>query len=252
MTSTDRFSGPTARFSPEMTSSGRLGTAAAAERARLPLSAARRAFAPSPFAAHLELLLKEESSAAKGAGSPGLRRADPLGARADGDTDVAAADASDPARAEGSDSDGEVGDEGGPSASDDGGPSASDDGAVGRDATLDPMMQLLGALAPRATAPNASARPEPAAQPDVRAPVEQLMARLVRRVAWSGNGRSGVARLELGAGELEGATVVIHADDGVVRVALDAPPGVDLAAWKARISERLARRGLQVEAVEVG
>jgi hypothetical protein len=77
------------------------------------------------------------------------------------------------------------------------------------------------------------------------------MARLVRRVAWSGNGRQGVARLELGAGELDGATLTIHADDGVVRVALDLPPGMDRGVWKERISQRLGMRGLQVAAVDV-
>ena len=77
------------------------------------------------------------------------------------------------------------------------------------------------------------------------------MAKLVRRIAWSGNARTGLARLELGAGELEGATLTIHAEDGVVRVALDLPPGVDGAAWKDRIRERLGARGLQVETVDV-
>ena len=77
------------------------------------------------------------------------------------------------------------------------------------------------------------------------------MAKLVRRIAWSGNARNGSARLELGAGVLEGATLTIHADDGVVRVAVDLPPGVDRAAWKERISGRLGARGLQVEAIDV-
>jgi hypothetical protein len=91
----------------------------------------------------------------------------------------------------------------------------------------------------------------PAGPSDAHAPVEQLMGKLVRRIAWSGNARTGMARLELGAGELEGATLTIQADDGVVRVALDLPPGVDRGAWKERISGRLGARGLQVEAVDV-
>jgi hypothetical protein len=73
----------------------------------------------------------------------------------------------------------------------------------------------------------------------------------VRRIAWSGNARSGSARLELGAGELEGATLTIHADDGIVRVAIELPPGVDGAAWKERISGRLGALGLQVETIDV-
>ena len=127
-----------------------------------------------------------------------------------------------------------------------------DEAPVGPEATLDPMVQVLGSLAPRALPASASARPpEPAAPLDARAPLEQLMTRLVRRVAWSGNARSGVARLELGAGELAGATLTIQADDGVVRVALDLPPGADGAAWRERISGRLGARGLQVESIEV-
>ena len=125
--------------------------------------------------------------------------------------------------------------------------SASDALAVGRDATIDPIVRILVTLAAR----GAAVVPEAAPRPDVRAPLEHLMTRLVRRIAWSGNARTGSARLELGAGELEGATLTIHADDGVVRVALELPPGVDRAAWKERIMGRLGARGLQVEAVDV-
>jgi len=126
--------------------------------------------------------------------------------------------------------------------------SESDAFGVGRDATIDPIVPILVSLAARGSTPV----PEAAARPEVRVPLEHLMARLVRRIAWSGNARTGSARLELGAGELEGATLTIHADDGVVRVALELPPGVDRAAWKERISGRLGARGLQVEEVEVG
>jgi hypothetical protein len=124
---------------------------------------------------------------------------------------------------------------------------ASDTPAVGCEAPIDPMVPILVSLAAR----GAPAPAEAAARPDVRAPLDHLMARLVRRIAWSGNARTGSARLEFGAGELEGATLTIHADDGLVRVALELPPGMDHAAWKERISRRLGARGLQVEAVEV-
>ena len=125
--------------------------------------------------------------------------------------------------------------------------SASDARGVGRDATIDPIVPILVSLAARGASP----AHEAAARPEVRAPHEHLMARLVRRIAWSGNARTGSARLEFGAGELEGATLTVHADDGVVRVALELPPGVDRAAWKERISGRLGARGLQVEEVDV-
>jgi hypothetical protein len=125
--------------------------------------------------------------------------------------------------------------------------SASDALDVGREATIDPIVPMLVSLAARGT-PVAQEAP---LRPDARAPFEQLMARLVRRIAWSGNARSGSARLELGAGELEGATLTIHADDGIVRVAIELPPGVDGAAWKERISGRLGALGLQVETIDV-
>ena len=214
------------------------------ERGRSPCGAPGRGRPALSFGAQIDLLLKEEHSASKVPSALASRRADLLGAAADAEAGTGGVDTNGSVRADETKPPLDDGDEGGPS--------ASDDNAVGRDATLDPMMQVLGALAPRAAPPNATARAEPTVHPDARTPIDQLMARLVRRVAWSGNGRNGVARLELGAGELEGATLVIQADDGVVRVALDLPPGVDRAAWKARISERLAVRGLQVEAVEVG
>ena len=72
---------------------------------------------------------------------------------------------------------------------------------------------------------------------------------LVRRVAWSGDRRKGTIRLELGAGALAGATLLVEAEEGRVRVHLSAPPGVDLTAWRARIGARLAARLLVVESV---
>jgi len=77
------------------------------------------------------------------------------------------------------------------------------------------------------------------------------MVALVRRVAWSGDGRRGVARLELGAGPLAGATIVIHADEGRVRVHVDTPPGVDTTLWQARIARSLAARHIAADEVEV-
>ena len=77
------------------------------------------------------------------------------------------------------------------------------------------------------------------------------MSKLVRRIAWSGGARAGSARLEFGAGALDGATLTIHADDGAVRVALVLPPGVDRTVWKERIANRLGARGLYVVSLEV-
>lgn len=96
--------------------------------------------------------------------------------------------------------------------------------------------------------------PTPAAElPTARAAtsLEELFPQLVRRVAWSGDGRRGTMRLEIGAGSLAGSTLLVHADGGRVRVQLDVPPGVDASGWQERIRERLDARGIPTDSVEV-
>jgi len=83
------------------------------------------------------------------------------------------------------------------------------------------------------------------------ASLEDLVPALVRRIAWSGDRHRGAVRIELGAGELAGGTLLVQADDGRVRVHLDAPPGADPRRWQERITERLATRGLITDSVEV-
>jgi hypothetical protein len=83
------------------------------------------------------------------------------------------------------------------------------------------------------------------------ASLEELIPVLVRRIAWTGDRHRGSVRLELGAGELAGATLLVHADGGRVRVHIDAPPGADTLAWQHRISQRLASRGVLADSVEV-
>ncbi len=118
---------------------------------------------------------------------------------------------------------------------------------------LDPMTRALFAPGLRSSA--VAITPAPAPDEGVsrssRVSLEHVLSRLVRRIAWSGDAHTGSARLELGAGALEGATLTIHSDDGKVRVSLELPPGVDQAEWKERIARRLGARGLQVTALEV-
>jgi len=83
------------------------------------------------------------------------------------------------------------------------------------------------------------------------ASLEDLLPQLVRRVAWGGDRRAGTVRLELGAGALAGATLLIHAEDGRVRVELRAPAGTDAAGWRDRIHDRLTARGLLVDGVTI-
>jgi hypothetical protein len=97
------------------------------------------------------------------------------------------------------------------------------------------------------TPPPPPSLPLGAAESHFRTSVEDLLSGLVRRVAWSGNGRRGAIRLEFGAGALEGATLLIQTDDLRVSVELNAPSGVDVHEWRARIGRRLAAKGLSVD-----
>jgi hypothetical protein len=81
--------------------------------------------------------------------------------------------------------------------------------------------------------------------------MEELVPALVKRIAWVGDARRGTVRLEVGAGALAGATLVVHAELGRVRVELAVPPGIDGEAWRAKLAGRLAARGLDLDAVDV-
>jgi hypothetical protein len=81
--------------------------------------------------------------------------------------------------------------------------------------------------------------------------LEDLLPTLVRRVAWSTDGKRGTARLEIGSGDLAGATLLVHADEGRVRVQLEVPAGADAPSWRQRIVRRLAAREIPVDEVEV-
>jgi len=121
---------------------------------------------------------------------------------------------------------------------------------------LDAVARQVAQLGPPAL-PQAMAQPPPVplpispAQGPVRTSVEDLLPGLVRRVAWSGDGRRGTIRLEIGAGALEGATLLVQTDDQRVSIHLNAPSGVDVHEWRARIGRRLAAKGLSVDLLEV-
>jgi hypothetical protein len=99
--------------------------------------------------------------------------------------------------------------------------------------------------------PSPGAFPNGTAETSIRASVEDLLLGLVRRVAWSGDGRRGAIRLEIGAGALEGATLVVQTDDRRVSIQLNAPSGVDVHEWRARIARRLTAKGLGVDLLDV-
>jgi hypothetical protein len=141
-------------------------------------------------------------------------------------------------------------------------PIARAEGARHTDDPLDPLHRRRATYAPpdmlssamlMGPAPAALSAPSGVTESVARAAasLEDLIPALVRRFAWSSDGRRGTARLEIGAGELAGSTLVVHADAGRVRVHLDVPPGVDARAWQVRIHQRLASRNIPTDLVEV-
>ena len=125
-------------------------------------------------------------------------------------------------------------------------------------ALLDPLLRTRDLLAPASSLANANAsvlahETTTAGESRARTSIEDLLPALVRRVAWSGDGKKGAVRLELAAGALAGATVIIESDEGRVRVRLQGAPGTDaeLVAWRERIGARLAARRIGVDAIDI-
>lgn len=118
---------------------------------------------------------------------------------------------------------------------------------------LDPATRQSAQLAPMFPEAGAQAIPVAAAPAELvaRASLEDVLPAIVRRIAWSGDGRKGSLRLEFGAGALAGGTLTVHAEDGRVRVELRAPPGADTSAWKERIVSRLEERRVSIDEVVV-
>jgi hypothetical protein len=120
-----------------------------------------------------------------------------------------------------------------------------------RQAALAPPPENASAWVPTLAAARLDTPASATADVHTRVSMEELLSSLVRKIAWSGDGRRGTVRIELGAGALAGGVLVIHADEGRVRVQLSAPSGVDASAWADRIRSRLAARQIHVEHVEV-
>lgn len=111
---------------------------------------------------------------------------------------------------------------------------------------VDPLSRALAHAGPRVP-PAAEPLPHNVVPPEL----EQLLTRLVRRAAWGGDGRKGSARLELGAGPLEGATLLVHAEAGELTIDLELPPGASADEWRSRLAARLEARGLSVRELNV-
>lgn len=98
--------------------------------------------------------------------------------------------------------------------------------------------------------------PTPAAAPLGATPasfaslsLDELVPALVRKIGWSCDAQRCAVRIELGAGALSGATLLVAAERGRVRVTLRARSGVELESWRERIVARLAARGLDAEVI---
>jgi hypothetical protein len=119
-----------------------------------------------------------------------------------------------------------------------------------------PLAESMTEMPPLAAsfAPAPGLAPAPIETPVLsaaRASLESLMPAMVKRIAWSGDGRKGAVRLELGAGSLAGAVLVLQADAGRVRVHMTTPPGTSNDEWRQRIEARLKASGVDVEDIHV-
>jgi hypothetical protein len=72
----------------------------------------------------------------------------------------------------------------------------------------------------------------------------------VRRIAWGGDRRRGVARIELG-GEHLGTTLVVQGEGREVSLSIELAPGRDAGSLPERLAARLRARGLSLRDVEV-
>ncbi len=107
---------------------------------------------------------------------------------------------------------------------------------------LDPMARTLAQPLVRGAEPApAAAPPSPLSPPD-----ELLLDRLVKRLSWGGNGRRGSARIELGAGSLAGATLLVHADGSELTLEIEGADPRAAEEFTARISQRLGDKGFSL------
>lgn len=84
--------------------------------------------------------------------------------------------------------------------------------------------------------------------------LEELLPRLVRKLALAGDGKRATVRVEIGSGALAGATLVVSNETGGIRVDVEAPglgTAADREAWSARIRSRLEAKGLRVDAIRI-
>jgi hypothetical protein len=118
-----------------------------------------------------------------------------------------------------------------------------------RELSVDPLSRALAA--PVAHPPPEAAVPTLSTLERVEPTIEAMLGRVVKRIAWGGDGRRGTARLELGSGELAGAVILLEADERGVEIDVELPAGCSADVWRDRILERLRDRGLSVQRFDV-
>ena len=117
---------------------------------------------------------------------------------------------------------------------------------------LDPLVRSLAAFplasGPAAVAPNGSSPAGATATPSVAdvAVVEEV----VRRIAWGGDRRVGIARIELG-GAHSGTAIVVRGSGRELSLSIELGRGADAGALPERLVARLQARGLAVTSLEV-
>jgi len=115
------------------------------------------------------------------------------------------------------------------------------------------MARQTAQLAPPPVVQTDATQQAALATPEARArlSLEELVPQLVKKIAWSGDARAGTVRMELGAGDLAGSTLIVSSESGRISVSVRAPAGTDTAAWSARLATRLQERGLAVDSIDV-
>lgn len=78
------------------------------------------------------------------------------------------------------------------------------------------------------------------------ASVEELAPQLLRKMAWSGDGKRGAARLELGSGSLTGAVVTLEADGREVALSVEGLTASEESSLRTRLAEGLSARGFRL------
>jgi hypothetical protein len=123
-------------------------------------------------------------------------------------------------------------------------------GAASAEPVLDPLcLSLASTVGVKEVAPEHAAEVAPAVPGPMGvggSPLDAVLAaEVLQRVAWGGDRRRGVARLELG-GELSGVVVLVRGEGREISLELTLPGGRRAAELPERLMARLAARGLVV------